>query len=111
MVGAGRETLVTLRPRLLVVLAMLETAEVVLTAEVGATEEAAGEWSAAEFSTLACCKRREKETQTQIHTQRKRRGVKKQAKGSQGAKKLEASGGGRGGALTQPASSLWVAFR
>lgn len=56
MVGAGRQTLVTFRPRLLVVLAMLETEDVALMAEVEATEKLAEGWSAVEFSTLVCWK-------------------------------------------------------
>lgn len=62
MVGAGRHTLVTFRPRLLVVLAMLEAEEVALMAEVEAIEKAAEGWSAVEFSTLVCWRERHTDT-------------------------------------------------
>ena len=57
MVAAGIDTLVTLRPRLLVVfilLAMLTTEEVVLGAEVEAVEKVVEGWSEVVFSTLVC---------------------------------------------------------
>jgi len=57
VVAAGIDTLVTLRPRLLVVfilLAMLTTEEVVLGAEVEAVEKVVEGWSEVVFSTLVC---------------------------------------------------------
>ena len=57
MAAAARDTLLTLRPGLfavLILLAMLTTKEVVLGAEVDATEKVLEGWSKVVFSTLVC---------------------------------------------------------